>query len=100
MPFDGRQHAGPDPALLPAVPVGARPAARPLVGGVDWRVACLALAVAAALIAGLAWNLVETQEQARGSLDDAIQRRAGLTADVIASAFKTARTPAAARKEF
>ena len=100
MPVDTRQHRGPDPALTPAVPVGVRPAARPLVGGVDRRVAVMALAVAAALVAGLAWNLVRTQGQARDSMDDAMQRRAGLTADVIGSAFMSSRTPASARKEF
>jgi diguanylate cyclase (GGDEF)-like protein len=100
MPFDTRQHAGPDPALAPAVAVhGPRPA-RPLVAGVDRKVAVLALAVAVALVAGLAWNLVKTQNQARDSLDDAIERRAGLTADVIASAFVNSRSPAAVRKEF
>ena len=100
MPFDSRQHGGPDPALAPAVPVPRLRRPPPLVGGVDWKVAVLALAVAAALIAGLAWNLMATQSQARDSLDDAIQRRAGLTADVIASTFLSSRTPAAASKEF
>ena len=94
MPFDTSQNGGPDPALAPAVAVRARQRSQPLVGGVDRKVALLALAVAAALIAGLAWNLVKTQEQARGSLDDAIQRRAGLTADVISSALVSSRPPA------
>ena len=58
MPFDSRQHGGPDPALAPAVPVPRLRRPRPLVGGVEWKVAVLALAVAAALIAGLAWNLM------------------------------------------
>jgi diguanylate cyclase (GGDEF)-like protein len=100
MPFDTRQHGGPDPALAPAVAVHGPRHARPLVAGVDRKVAVLALAVAVALVAGLAWNLVQTQNQARDSLDDAIQRRAGLTADVIASAFVNSRPAAAARKEF
>ena len=100
MPFDSRQRGGTDPALAPAVAVRTRQRTKPQVGGVDRRVAVLALAVAAALIAGLAWNLVKTQDQARDSLDDAIQRRAGLTADVIASALVNSRTPAAARKDF
>ena len=100
MPLDSRQHGGPDPALAPAVPVPAARRPRPLVGGVNWKVAVLALAVAAALTAALAWNLVATQSQARASLDDAIQRRAGLTADVIASAFMSTRTPAMASRDF
>jgi diguanylate cyclase (GGDEF)-like protein len=71
-----------------------------LVAGVDWRIAVLALVVAAALIAGLTWNLIATHSQGRDSLDDAIQRRAALTGDLISSAFKASRTPAAARAEF
>ena len=101
MPFETRQHEGPDPALAPAVPAPARRADRgALLGGVDRRVAVLALAVAAALIAGLAWNLIATQSQARASLDDAIQRRAALTADLIASAFMSSRTPGGDAREF
>ena len=100
MPFDSRQHGGPDPALAPAVPVPRVRRPRPLVGGVDWGVAVLALVIAAALTAGLAWNLVSTQSQAREGLDDAIQRRAALTGDLIGSAFLAARPPAAVGKDF
>jgi diguanylate cyclase (GGDEF)-like protein len=100
MSFETPEHGGADPALSPAVRAPGLRGPRPLVWGVDRGVAVLALAVAAALIAGLAWNLVKTQGQARDSLDDAIQRRAGLTADVIGSAFMTSRPPALVRKEF
>jgi diguanylate cyclase (GGDEF)-like protein len=60
----------------------------------------LALVVAAALIAGLAWNLFATQSQGRKSLRDGIQRRAALTADLIGSAFLATSTPEQARAEF
>jgi hypothetical protein len=88
MPFDSSQHGAADPALA-----SGSPARRPkrLVGGVNRWVAATALVVAAALIAGLAWNLVKTQDEARDSLDDAIQRRAGLTADVISSVLVSSR---------
>ena len=97
MPFETRQHDGPDPEPSPPF---ARRASWPLVGGVDRRVAVLALVVATALIAGLTLNLIATQSEARESLDDSFQRRAALTADLIASAFMSARTPAGARAEF
>lgn len=100
MPLDTRQEGGPRPAPAPAVRVLGSRARRAFAGGADRRLALLALVVAAALIAGLAWNLVSTQAQGRDYLDDAVQRRAGLTADVISSAFITSRTPRAARAEF
>jgi diguanylate cyclase (GGDEF)-like protein len=97
MPFDTSHQDPTDPALAPAA---APPASRSLVGGVDRRVAVLALVLAVALIAGLAWNLIATQSQGRKSLVDTMQRRAALTADLIGSAFTIARTPTAVRAEF
>lgn len=100
MPFDARHQDAPDPPPAAGARAAASPALRPLVGGVDRRVAVLALVLAAALISGLAWNLVATQSKGRKSLDDAMQRRAALTADLIGSAFMAARTPEAVRAEF
>ena len=100
MPFETRQHQGSDPALTPAVAMAARPRSRRLLAGVDRRVAVLALLVAVGLISGLTWNLIATQSKARESLDESIQRRAALTADLISSAFMSARTPAAAQAQF
>src|SRR4051794_15251036 len=95
MPFDSSQHGAADPALAPGI--GARRTPKRLLGGVEWQVAVLALAIAGSLIAGLAWNLRHNQAQGREYLDDAITRRAGLTAEVIASALTNAETPASAR---
>ena len=100
MPFETRQHEGTDPALTPAVAVSAGPWSRRLLGGVDRRVAVVAILVAVGLISGLTWNLISTQSKARASLDDSIQRRAALTADLISSAFMSARTPAVAQAQF
>ena len=100
MPFETRQHEGSDPALTPAVAVSAGPWSRRLLGGVDRRVAVVAILVAVGLISGLTWNLIATQSKARASLDDSIQRRAALTADLISSAFMSARTPAVAQAQF
>jgi hypothetical protein len=57
------------------------------MGGTRKGVTVLAVAVAAALIAGLAWNLVHTEAQGRRSLRDGLERRATLTARLMASAF-------------
>ena len=56
-------------------------------------VTLLALAVAAALIAGLAWNLVHTQGQGRRSLRDGLEHRATLTARLMTSAFLAGNSP-------
>jgi hypothetical protein len=88
-----------DPRHRGALAVSPNPPGRG-VAAVDRGAAMLALAVAAALIAGLAWNLFATQSQGRQSLRDAMQRRAALTAELIGSAFMAAGTPEQARAEF
>ncbi len=63
------------------------------MGGTRKGVTVLAIAVAAALIAGLAWNLVHTEAQGRRSLRDGLERRATLTARLMASAFLAGNSP-------
>src|SRR5882724_8051476 len=63
------------------------------MGGTRKGVTILAVAVAAALIAGLAWNLVHTEAQGRRSLRDGLERRATLTARLMASAFMAGNSP-------
>jgi len=60
----------------------------------------MALAVAAALIAGLAANLLNTQGEARASVRDALERRAVLTGRLISSAFLASHTGDEARQQF
>src|SRR5919201_6054071 len=63
------------------------------MGGTRKGVTVLAVAVAAALIAGLAWALVHAEAQGRRSLRDALERRATLTARLMASAFLAGNSP-------
>ena len=91
MPFDPRRREDVE---------RPRDASRPARAGVDRRVAVLALAVAAALVAGLAWNLLATQSEGRKALRDNVQRRSALTADLIGSAFTAGSTPELRRAEF
>jgi diguanylate cyclase (GGDEF)-like protein len=63
------------------------------MGGTRKGVTVLAVAVAAALIAGLAWNLVHTEGQGRRSLRDGLEHRATLTARLMASAFMAGNSP-------
>src|SRR5919201_2372272 len=63
------------------------------MGGTRKGVTVLAVAVAAALIAGLAWALVHAETQGRRSLRDALERRATLTARLMASAFLAGNSP-------
>src|SRR3954454_21218415 len=99
MPFDPRSHDSLEWAPAHAGPrVGG--ALGPFPRGISRGLTGLALAVAGALIAGLAWDLFATQSQGRESLRDGTERRAALTADLIGSAF-TAATPAEqARAQF
>ncbi|MEY2535894.1 MAG: hypothetical protein QOF29_3804, partial [bacterium] len=60
----------------------------------------LGLAVAAALIAGPAWNLLNTQSNGRRSLRDGLDRRGALTAKLIGSAFLASTTAESARQDF
>jgi diguanylate cyclase (GGDEF)-like protein len=71
-----------------------------VVVGIRKSVALLGLAVAVALIGGLAWNLVQTQEQGRLSLRDGLERRAALTGRLISAAFLANNTPESARQAF
>jgi diguanylate cyclase (GGDEF)-like protein len=63
-------------------------------------VVILGLAVAAAMIGGLALNLMHTQAQGRRTLRDGLERRGTLTAKLIGSAFLASNTAESARQEF
>jgi diguanylate cyclase (GGDEF)-like protein len=70
------------------------------MAGVRKGTVLLGLAVALALIAGLAWNLLHTQDRARASLHDELGRRAGLTAKLIGSAFMAGNAPSDVRQRY
>jgi diguanylate cyclase (GGDEF)-like protein len=63
-------------------------------------VAFAGLLVAAALIAGLAANLLHTQSQGRETLRDGLERRAILTASLIGSAFNASTSADTLRAQF
>jgi diguanylate cyclase (GGDEF)-like protein len=68
--------------------------------GIRRGVVVLGLTVAAALIGGLAWNLLNTQDHGRRTLRDSFDRRAALTAKLIGSAFLATNTAENARQAF
>jgi diguanylate cyclase (GGDEF)-like protein len=70
------------------------------MGGIRKGFVALGLAVAAILIGGLAWNLVDTQARARAELRHELDRRAVLTAKLIGSAFLATNSPEAAQAKF
>ena len=69
------------------------------MGGIGKRTAAAGLVIAAALIAGLGWYIAHTQEQARATVRDNLERRAALTGRLVGGAL-TATTANAARAQY